>query len=381
MNDNNRMLYLDGLRALLVLVVILEHLVKFTAPYAAFTAVVFPQTLEGDFAIHLPPFNLLHNGAWAVSTFFVLSGYIITHVIKSKKVSVDALVFLGNRYIKFALMLVTSYALIYLIELFTNVSSTLTIYEGLKLSFYKVIFLHELSYNPVLWTLGFEMYGAIMMVIIALVHRYLVDKQCPKLLIRIFYLGFAVLLLNWSDIFYGQIMCLFILGGLLNYIRLSSRYRTIKIIKHIVVLILALAFISVDVRGGLGNEFILFNLSPNDYIYRYFINGIGGFFLLMSILNSSILQNALKADVLVMIGKASFSAYITHYIVISAVFKSDIATGNEVGFVVALTIMLIFLISWGFYSIFEVMSYNFLKVPFLGTSITADNKPNQVLRN
>lgn len=368
MNSANRFVFLDGLRAILVFVVVLEHLIKFAAPHALSEEVIFPVTLSGLSAIHLPPFNLLHNGAWAVATFFVLSGYIITYVLLNQKHVADGVIFLANRYIKFALMVLVSYLIIYVVFSLEGQAHNLTLVGVLSLSLYETLFNYNYSYNPVLWTLGFEIYGAVLLVFLVFIYKLLLARKFPMTVAAILFLSLLFLLLTSKDVLYGHIMALFLLGALLTHVKFRFEKTYLKVVVHTILLIGAFLLISVDVRGGLGNSLLILNLSPNEYIYKYFINGLGAFLLLLSVLNSGRLQRILNSDVLVVVGSMSFSIYITHYIVISTVFTMTIFKGYSVGLLTAVSLVVSGVVSIIVHWLVEDKFYGRLKIPFIGTN-------------
>lgn len=182
-NTTNKITYLDGLRGLAAVIVLIWH----------FSNVFYPATLNGDPKIsHLPfafdawlfnsPVSFFYNGDFAVSIFFVLSGYVLTKayfVKKDKDILIKRAIARYPRLLipsavsmlfVFVLLQTGAYKVFYL----DNGANNLLHYTE-KFSF-ENLFIHTLNNiffdivfgdyhtskieNAVLWTMGIEFKGS-----------------------------------------------------------------------------------------------------------------------------------------------------------------------------------------------------------------------------
>lgn len=95
-----RLGYLDGLRGLAALSVVLFHF------FSAFVPALIPDQTVTPWPISDTPFGILYNGDFAVIVFFVLSGFVISNSAASKRTTLIASLLV--RYVRLALPALSS---------------------------------------------------------------------------------------------------------------------------------------------------------------------------------------------------------------------------------------------------------------------------------
>ncbi len=167
---SNRFIYLDGMRGVTAVVVVICHFFQIFLP-AAFS----PASPDhfGERYLALTPINILFNGNFAVSVFFVLSGFVLSAPFFSGASTHWYLNAALKRYPRLAIPALSSTILAWIVALtigfhygqtkamsgadmpdfFATISSLRTaIWEGSIGSF----FFNQNDYNKVLWTIQTE---------------------------------------------------------------------------------------------------------------------------------------------------------------------------------------------------------------------------------
>ncbi|MBD2845513.1 acyltransferase family protein [Paenibacillus sp. IB182496] len=84
LSSNNKLFYLDGLRGLAALVVVISHYIQVFYP-AALNGKAEQAHFKWDTWYGYSPVNLFYNGQFAVCLFFALSGYVLNVKLFDKK--------------------------------------------------------------------------------------------------------------------------------------------------------------------------------------------------------------------------------------------------------------------------------------------------------
>ena len=170
---NGRLLYLDGVRGIAALSVVVYHF------FCVFVPVAIPDQTASLAAITDTPVGLLYNGPFAVMVFFVLSGLVVSNAASKSKDSL--IVSLVARYVRLAVPATVSLVVAgILLALMPDVPRQLASaiphpwftanrihLEGgplLRRSLHTEVF-QAFKYggpglNPVLWTMQFELVGS-----------------------------------------------------------------------------------------------------------------------------------------------------------------------------------------------------------------------------
>jgi peptidoglycan/LPS O-acetylase OafA/YrhL len=218
---SNRFVYLDGLRGVTALVVVICHFFQIFLP-AAFS----PASPDhfGERYLALTPINILFNGNFAVSVFFVLSGFVLSAPFFSGASPHWYLNAALKRYPRLAIPALSSTILAWIVALtigfhygqtkamsgadmpdfFATISSLGTaIWEGSIGSF----FFNQNDYNKVLWTIKTELLGSfIVLCTIPLIGRY-----------KLRWIAYAIGMYAFSDSY----LLGFVLGALIADLRIK----------------------------------------------------------------------------------------------------------------------------------------------------------------
>lgn len=173
-----RVHYLDGLRGLACLIVVFSHYLFAFYPAAHLGD---PTVSHSDFDLFLAktPLNLFYNGNFGVCIFFVLSGFVLSYSYFQNN-EIENLRSLAIRrfprlMIPVSVSIIAAYILLTL-GLFSNIRTseiTLSTFwlanifnfepsfiEMIKHIFINTFFRSGTPYNPVLWTMKFELFGS-----------------------------------------------------------------------------------------------------------------------------------------------------------------------------------------------------------------------------
>ncbi|MEH2279637.1 MAG: acyltransferase [Nostoc sp.] len=340
-SNNNHFAYLNGLRGLAASIVVIFH----------FLMVFYPATVNGNPKIsHIPvdvwlynsPFGFFYNGRFAVSIFFVLSGYVLTKsyfINKDKEILIKRLLARYPRLfipsvvsMLFAFVLLQSGA--YQIFHLNNGASEIFNYSE-RLSFnhpvlytLNSIFLGiffgdyetEQILNTVLWTMGIEFKGSLLVLSAA----FFIDNIKYKNLI----VGVIAVLVT---VFYqrdGIHYAAFLLGMLFASNNIKSRSNNYWLLS---------LFIPGLYLGGYfykSESYLLFthfltmkkviDIShfysdiPSELSIDYFYYTLGAIITVYCTLKCVWLQKIFASGILMYLGKISFSLYLMHQPIINS---------------------------------------------------------------
>jgi peptidoglycan/LPS O-acetylase OafA/YrhL len=208
--------YLDSLRGLAALVVVLEHYFAAFYPYSVFGAQGrYRQIAAWESLAFYPPFGTLVAGHLAVCLFFILSGYILSYrFIGERSGGLDLLEAIARRPIRLGGLVVFTIATAFLLwrwDLFSNhevaaASGSNAWFEEpwtgwIGLSTFAQDLLVPFSrgrvYNNPLWTIEIELYGCLatfgfLLLFRASPHRRMILLALVIVLTTSFYQAFAL---------------------------------------------------------------------------------------------------------------------------------------------------------------------------------------------
>ncbi|MFC7680872.1 acyltransferase family protein [Paenibacillus sp. GCM10028914] len=313
--------YLDSLRGIAAFIVVVSH----------FFQVFMPSVFEGrreieHFAFEnmaaRTPINLMFNGNFSVCLFFVLSGYVLSCKFFKTKNNSIILSSAIRRYFRLAAPAFFSVILAYLIVIFglgafDNIREiTLSsmpdpfaadagLLSMLKEGLFHIFFTYGSGYNPVLWTMTYELLGSF------LIFAFLLTLG--KRNIR--FAGYVVLFYWFMDSYYLG----FILGMLLSDLKNSGRDWLAYINRpwiNLFMLVTGVYTGSYPYLNPQGTVYSVLVWESADFSFFVFYHVIGSFLIITALLNSKRMQTLFSLKFFAYLGKVSFSLYLVHFTII-----------------------------------------------------------------
>ncbi|MFS0837544.1 acyltransferase family protein [Paenibacillus sp. 1P03SA] len=313
--------YLDGLRGAAALVVVLAHYLQVFLP-SMFEARAQVSHFAFDQWIPRTPLNLFFNGNFAVCLFFVLSGFVLSfRFFRYRRRSVVAAALL-RRYFRLAIpavfSLLPAYALMKLDwnfyaeargytratmpDPYTTIPSFA---ELLEQGFIHTFFGYGLAYNPVLWTMTYELFGSF------LVYGLLLAFGKS----RFRFVCYAAGLWFFRDSYYLG----FVLGMLLSDLSAGAG-RNLTALRPgffpAAIGLLGLYLGSVPYVSWQGSVYAWLPLSPEGFPGAVTYRTAGAALVLLALLNSRTGQKLFAGRPMAYLGKLSFSLYLVHFAVL-----------------------------------------------------------------
>jgi peptidoglycan/LPS O-acetylase OafA/YrhL len=317
-----RVTFLDGIRGLAALMVLLEHVIK------DFLVAVQPVKYDSSWLAFIT------DGHFAVAIFFVLSGYVLSlSQLNSPKNLFHLFI---TRYCRLTIPILVTCTITYIFLLLGLVYITgpyyqfsHTIYGLLKFSFFDVFFDYDnlRSYSPALWTMSTELLGSY---ILYGVVRYFRGQFRYDILIPIV---IAITLL-----FFRPYIACFIFGYLIAELNLRYLPLNTKLISPVSLLV----FTSVVVMVSIYQE-------SDDWLKCLLASA-----LILAISYSPTLKKVFTNSVFLFLGKISFTLYLVQFTVIFSlsafmVSKSrayDVVNLATTNFNIAITVIVCILVGY-----------------------------------
>lgn len=320
---------LEGLRGVAASIVVFYHILLIFYPnviYGLGTEFSSPQHMRFEDDLQGSLFGGLYSGLFAVSVFFVLSGFVLT--IGFFMTGYDRIIkkLAAKRYVRLMIPALVSVLLAFTI-IATGLSSyreqaasivgggsaniqwnfVPNLFEAIKQGVWSIFVTGEDSYNKVLWTMKYEFIGSFAVFIIALVfgrakYRFYVYAALLVALFNTWYVGFI----------FGMI-----LADLCAHNRLEIKVKSKR------ALIVAILFIGGLLIGGYpvaaveGTPYAILHIESLTVIENTSLYlGVAATMLVAAILMSKRLSLAFAHKSLVMIGRYTYSLYLTHILVL-----------------------------------------------------------------
>lgn len=327
--DKNKLKHIEGIRGLAAIIVVLHHYTLAFYPALNFGDSNQMHIGNGSFELMMArtPLNLIYNGGFAVCIFFILSGYVLSNAYHKTNNPKILLHYAIKRYFRLLIPVSASIILAYSFMKvgFMNNAGLATItktndwlsgafnqdgglYDVIKNMFIDVFFLKDNKYNPVLWTMTYELLGSF------LIFSFLLAIHPFKYKMSL-YITLVVLLFITDNNFYAA----FILGVILNkyMIQKQSASGAISLPKWALISLLTVGLyfcsypICIDVNKTI-YRFITFYFLTNYEFYHV----VGSFIIMFVIVHSERLKRLLSESIFSYIGKISFSFYLLHFIIL-----------------------------------------------------------------
>lgn len=297
---NNKLNYLEGIRGIAALIVVIWHYVLYFYPPLANTGEMsFKNFLNYTYYEQLlmlaaeTPFCLFFNGQASVRLFFVLSAFVLTYkFFKTKNyeyLSAGAI----KRYFRLLGPVVFSLfiTLIFIkLSLVGNIfiATEFNIIDFFKEAFFGVFYKSGSPQNPPLWTMSYEFFGSMLVFAIAALFakyrkRWIIYFLLVLLFHKTHYLAF-VFGMMLSDYFTSQI-----------YSKYKTKIFPSKTLVPLIIIALLLYTISGVRQQIWGAAIFIFCVLHSDSLQKFFSHSLFLFF-----------------------GKISFSMYVMHAIILSS---------------------------------------------------------------
>jgi peptidoglycan/LPS O-acetylase OafA/YrhL len=382
-STSGKIQYLEGLRGVAALAVVIQHLVLTFYPSAAFGITMiwgvksnYHHPIELFFSAS--PFIMLYSGRLAVIIFFILSGFVLSYKFMRKKEKLILIESIIRRYFRLTIPIAFSCVLTYFFMkigwLFNKdmykitYSPWISHWNQFAPNFAKV--LHESfinvyssgsAYNSSLWTMQYELNGSFL-VFFSLFSYFIFSRKSH---IYLFY-GLLCLIFFLNNKFF---MICFLLGIILCELFVSDSLPQIKnkinsvLLSIVCVYLCSFPYVT-DIKGTMWGILYTDLLDRDSMANFYYITG--AFLLIYLILISKRLQDLFSTPFARFLGKISFSMYIMHLLIILSftcfLFKwLLIYLPYDICALIssAATILLVFVVSWYVYRYVDLPSIQF----------------------
>jgi peptidoglycan/LPS O-acetylase OafA/YrhL len=327
--EKQKLQHIEGIRGLAAIIVVLHHYTL--AFYPALNFGDISQAHIGNGSLELlmanTPINLIYNGGFAVCIFFILSGYVLSnsyHQTNNPKiliqyaikryfrllVPVSASIIIAYVFIKIGFMHNSNLGAVtktndWLSTAFDHDRGILAVIKNI---FVDVFFFKDNQYNPVLWTMTYELIGSFLIFsFLLLIHPF---KYKMSL-----FIGLILVLFFTDNNFYAA----FILGVVLNkYVMQQQAEDNVMVIpKWLLVLILFVGIYFCSYPLAIDVNHTIYGFITFSFLLNYeFYHVLGSFIVMFVILHSEKLKTILSGKTMRYIGKISFSFYLLHFIIL-----------------------------------------------------------------
>ena len=304
--------YLDSIRGLACICVVLSHASLVFFPYIHAFFGNIPESNQSQNFIHNSPFTFIFSGTGAVYVFFVLSGFVLSRSMYNKDQS-GFISAVSARYPR--LMIPALFSCVVAFVVYTVISSLAppqhlspwfynqlvispNLLDSIKSGAIDAFFLGKSSYNNVLWTMSIELSGSFLIYL----FMYL-NKHINKAISSALFLSTIILIAPISTKYAGGFFCFWV--GFTIYI---TDYKIRGFWLSLSALLLGL-YLAGAHHGSYSYALIDFFLKQRSYLA---CNIFAGILIVWSIYSCETFQKLLTREWLIWLGKKSFSIYLLH---------------------------------------------------------------------
>lgn len=323
-NDQHPLRYLDGVRGLAALIVVLHHFGLTFIPAINFLDPSKIHFMNGGIELFIAktPFNLFFNGGFAVSIFFVLSGMVLSYkfhrtgdrtILTHYALKRYFRLFLPVAIIIIACFILEKSGLFYshfigdmtkskdwLHSLFSGIKDPLDMLRNLT---FDVFLNNDNRYNPVLWTMTIEFLGSLLLfAFLAIIgtHRHTV----------LLHVLLASVLLLTTQKYYAA----FVLGSLLCYWLVNG----VQLPKNKTGMFCKMSLIVLGIYFSTFPQGMFTSITIWKYLEwvpngHDFFHVLGAFFIMIVLANSAAAIRFFTQRPFIYLGKISFSLYLVHF--------------------------------------------------------------------
>jgi len=347
-----RLHFLDGMRGVAALIVVFHHgLLNFTN--ALYTGEKRDSHFHWDVHLAGKPFLIFFAGNYAVAIFFVLSGFVLSHVFS--RTDVGPLSLTIRRYVRLSIPVTAANLLSFALCCIALASPSLLIYVPLGAGFdgslanvgwalaaclkealvnATITGQQVVTYNGALWTMQIEFIGSLLLILIFWLSRKITKDRSDAMNLASFMAG-LILVLWWQSN-----LALFASGVIFYRIAMNGlRPSMAKELTAVPLLILAIylgtmpqAFsrpqlqtMLVNFTGAdmakIAHETVIYpvldylkidNWIPFAFLPINIWHAVGAILLLAAVLLSEKLRDLFSRPTCIFLGKISFALYLVH---------------------------------------------------------------------
>jgi len=315
-----KLAYLDGLRGIAAMIVVFHHLALMFCP-----AMVYGEdTASLAKFCSTTPLNIFYNGDFAVSLFFVLSGYVLSYkyvLLNDPRIIIGYAV---KRYFRLMPLIGSSVIFIVLcikmdlintapLNGYTQVGDWLlgffktdaTFLQLLENIFYGILFFGDNTYNPVVWSMQVEFLGSMLLFAFILLNHKVKWKW-------ILFIAALILAVYYKHYYYMA----FLMGYGLCYLNETNKIKPLPRGLKLLVLLLAIILSSFPASWlyWKSSMYRVIYFDFSDVVSIYHIAGSTLFLLLT--LKHLPAEKFLSLKPIRFLGKISFPLYLFHIILL-----------------------------------------------------------------
>ena len=371
--SKSKLQFVEGIRGFAALIVVFQHLVLIFYPtlyYGDMSQAHYSAVLEQTIAT--TPLNVFYNGSFAVCLFFVLSGFVLSYKYFKTNDTKILIEYSVKRYFRlffpvafsilFVILMLTIFnpdfksleahtkARDWLTGLFTDERSFGSVLYNL---FVEVFFNGNNKYNPVLWTMGIEFLGSLMLFATLLLIHNIRKKEIVLIVI------FIALILSknyfYSAFFAGALICKF-------YLQQSESLKPNYLINFLLITF-GIYFGSYPTAWQYLENSVYAPLLWLKIDLMDFSRVLGAVLIICMITKSKFAQNLFSLAPFRFLGKISFSNYLIHFVILITVsnlifmhFISGLGYNKAFLGTVLISLLILFAFSWIFYKLVDQKS-------------------------
>jgi peptidoglycan/LPS O-acetylase OafA/YrhL len=322
----NKLLFIEGLRGFAAMIVVFQHLVLLFYP-TFYTGDFKTAHLSGSLEhfISVTPFNIFYNGNFAVCLFFVLSGFVLSYKYFKTKEDKVLYTYAIKRY--FRLLLPVAFSVLFVLTLLYFLKPDLVKAEaytgaGVWLKglfsekpqagdviyniFIDVFWNSNNKYNPVLWTMGVEFLGSLILFALLFLSRG------KKIVVPLFILSFVALCF-FEKYFYAA----FLGGSLICYFYVQNKDELkIPLWLKIILFMAGIYLASYPTSWQYYSESIYKPLTSIPFSVMDLSLITGSCLLFYLVVGTISAQKFFSKKLFEFLGKISFSNYLIHFVIL-----------------------------------------------------------------
>jgi peptidoglycan/LPS O-acetylase OafA/YrhL len=369
----NKLIYLEGVRGLAALFVVFSH---FFQVYYSGLFEKNENLYHNDYEYFLSglPTNILYNGNFAVYIFFILSGYVLS--LKYFKTQDREVLFSSatKRYFRLVVPILASLILGYILlklntftydEVRSITKATMDnhfvlqhdLLGVIKLGLIDIFVEGEPYFNPVLWTMKYELIGSFL--VFALLPFVVKIKKEYLIYVTYFILSIfvtVVLGISFSAFLLGLMLCNIERDG--HFVREFLKNRYLKMVILLVGIYLG-SYPYIDTENTIYQPLSI--LSNNSLAFTLY-HIVGAFLILLVLLNSNTMQRFFSKSLFDFLGKISFSIYLIHFMVITSLSTSIFMKIYGIGYSYNISFLVAFAISFLLMILVAYLMYKYVDV-------------------